>query len=272
MYGTALHPAKVRLLASQTADAPLVLDSSWLAVGHVDEFMAIVPADNERGWIVLVADPRAALDVLGEAQRRGAGSALLLDGVTDIDRAAMREILVTGQTDYPRRSLARTVDAVLADPEVLAANDVAIAAIDANLETLVSELGLDDDEIVRVPVLFDKDRFFEGVSSTVVDEPDSSGPSSGDEGEAGSDDLVTALLPNAVNGLYVGVDTDGSRRWLSPSQRGPVVDGRDLMEDAVTEALTAAGLTTGYIDVAEYAHIGQGALHCVTNALRVLPA
>ncbi|AJF63336.1 hypothetical protein SVTN_01265 [Streptomyces vietnamensis] len=46
-----------RMLAAQGYQQPMALDTSWLGVGHIDEFLSFVPARNDRGWVAVVADP-----------------------------------------------------------------------------------------------------------------------------------------------------------------------------------------------------------------------
>jgi hypothetical protein len=63
------------LLASQGVQDPLKLDTSWLTIAHVDEFVQFLPADNARGWTIAVADPRAGVEVLRTTQAAGHGTA-----------------------------------------------------------------------------------------------------------------------------------------------------------------------------------------------------
>ncbi|GAB3905251.1 hypothetical protein GCM10029964_100220 [Kibdelosporangium lantanae] len=66
VYGTAFDnerkpdPAFVRMITSQGAQPAIAVDTSWLAVGHADETMHVVRANNARGWTLMVADPRLA--------------------------------------------------------------------------------------------------------------------------------------------------------------------------------------------------------------------
>lgn len=128
------EPSFLRLLTSQGQQPPIEIDTSWLMVGHADETVHVVRADNERGWTLLVADPRLAERQLRAAQAAGAGGARLFEG--------------TGAPSQP------TVDEVLADRKLLADNETAAGHIDGQLDVLLSETGLRTDELVRVPVLF----------------------------------------------------------------------------------------------------------------------
>ncbi|WP_158891180.1 protein-arginine deiminase family protein [Amycolatopsis anabasis] len=129
-------PAFVGMLAAQGKQPPLVIDTSWLAVGHADETLHVVRADNARGWTLLVADPRLAEGLLRQARDRGAGSARLFAGT--------------------RAEVKPSVDEVLGDARLLAENSAAARHIDGQISSLLAETGLRADELVRVPVLFRK--------------------------------------------------------------------------------------------------------------------
>jgi protein-arginine deiminase len=69
VYGTAFDnerkpdPAFIRMITSQGAQPAIAVDTSWLAVGHADETMHVVRANNARGWTLMVADPRLAAKI-----------------------------------------------------------------------------------------------------------------------------------------------------------------------------------------------------------------
>lgn len=52
------QPFNVPFLRAQEVQDPIILDTAWLGVGHVDEFIQFLPSRNERGWVIMVADPR----------------------------------------------------------------------------------------------------------------------------------------------------------------------------------------------------------------------
>jgi protein-arginine deiminase len=126
-------PAFVGLLTSQGQQPPVVIDTSWLLVGHADETTHVVRADNSRGWTLMVADPRLALSAVRSAQATGAGAARF-----------------TGR-------LTASIDEVLADGQLFADNEEAARHIDDQVAVLLAETGLRADELVRVPVLFTKE-------------------------------------------------------------------------------------------------------------------
>jgi protein-arginine deiminase len=62
--GAAFHPDVVRFLAAQGKQAPVAIDTSWLAIKHVDEIVAFLPGPDGRG-VVVVADPEEGLRLAG---------------------------------------------------------------------------------------------------------------------------------------------------------------------------------------------------------------
>lgn len=126
-------PAFVGLLTSQGQQPPVVIDTSWLMVGHADETTHVVRASNSRGWTLMVADPRLAVSTLRSASDAGAGAAR-----------------------FTGHRLTESIDEVLADQKLMADNEEAARHIDDQLAVLLAETGLRADELVRVPVLFTK--------------------------------------------------------------------------------------------------------------------
>lgn len=268
------RPSKVMrtMLKSQGLQDPLLLDTSWLSVGHVDEFVQFLPADTPRGWRIGVADPQAGLRLLREAKRDGHGKTKMFS--------------VPGRSDTPAPK--ETIDQALASRHLVADNEMAARRIAANLETLKRETGVTDEEIVRVPALYTRDseaftaegreipvpRLTRmGAGSDLVD-------GLGDHGQqkwlaghpaprAAAPATVTtsAYVPGAVNGVLLGRD-----RYLAPRQWGPVVAGKDIFTAAVTAAYERVGLKVSYIDDWYTYHLGMGEVHCGTNTLRDVSA
>ncbi len=234
--GHAPDPSFVRMLEAQGAQPPVVLDTSWLVVGHIDEIVTFLPAPTARGWVAAVADPAGAIALLQQARASGHGSALAFAGLREPGFSSR-----SSKLQVRLRPLERTVASLLASRRLRRANMRAAAAIERALTVLRAETGLADDEIVRVPVLF--------------------GPAPASMHASG----LVALTPNAVNGVYLGGGI-----YVAPRQHGPVVDGRDLFEQAVRERLQAVSVRVSFVEDWFYAHRGVGEIHCVTNALRRL--
>lgn len=224
------------LLAAQGYQQPLLLDTSWLAVGHVDEFLQFLPAPTARGWRLAVSDPRAGLDVLRQVRAAGHGS--------------------TRVFSKPGRDVSRmTVAQALANRNLLADNATAAARIDANVATLKRETGLTDAEIVRVPGLYSRFLFDDRASR--------SGILSARAPRARAVEQLGAFFPGAINSLLAAPD-----RVIAARQWGPVVRGVDVFGAAVTAAYRSAGVRADYIDDWAAYHLGGGEVHCGTNTLR----
>ncbi|MDT3399737.1 protein-arginine deiminase family protein [Streptomyces sp. B1866] len=132
------HPDRsfTALLAAQGAQSPVVLDTSWLLVGHVDETVHVVRADNPRGWTLAVADPRLAVRLLERVRDAGGGGRRLFDSAADEDRL--------------------TVDQYLAYDRESGSNADAARHIDGQLRVLLRATGLRESDLVRLPVLYAK--------------------------------------------------------------------------------------------------------------------
>jgi len=163
--GYTADPAFNAMLDAQGHQRPIYLDTGWLEVGHVDEFVAFVESGGPRGWTMVLADPELALDLLRAEVQRGNGDASLYS----------RQEIAPGIRD-PRM----TVADALRSEGVLEGSAKAVAGIDRALATLRREVGLTDADIVRLPVLF-------RVSLKDLD-----------------DEPVEPLLPNAVNLVNTG--------------------------------------------------------------------
>ncbi|WP_443041669.1 protein-arginine deiminase domain-containing protein [Streptomyces sp. B21-083] len=260
------------LLRSQGLQDPLLLDTSWLYVGHVDEFVQFLPADTPRGWRIGVADPEAGMRLLRDAQRDGHGSTKMFS--------------VPGTPDVPAPT--ETIDQVLASRTWAADNTRAAERIEANLDVLKRETGVTDDEIVRVPALFTRGTLQEDSSGDKTrmpllkqlggrfqapEETSSLGQQGlldvlaggGTAGEAAT--RASAYVPGAVNGILLD-----RKHYLAPRQWGPVVGGKDIFTQAVTAAYAGAGLKVSYLDDWSTYHLNMGEIHCATNTLRDVSA
>lgn len=257
------------MLKSQGFQDPLLLDTSWLEVGHVDEFVQFLPADTPRGWRIGVADPEAGLQLLRDAKRAGHGSTKMFS--------------VPGLGGSP--PLPDTIDQALASRYLVSDNTMAAQRIAANLEILKRETGVTDDEIVRVPALYTRGSMARteggedvrvprltrmGGNTPLPDEVKEHGQQrwlsrGGNESAAAARATVatSAYVPGAVNGILLSRD-----RYLAPRQWGPVIGGKDIFTQAVTAAYVKAGMKVSYIDDWYTYHLGMGEVHCGTNTLR----
>jgi protein-arginine deiminase len=230
LYGSdggdaAPDPAFVKLLEAQGDQGPLAIDTSWLGVGHIDEFLSFTAADNDRGWAAVVADPALGTDLLEALVEEGFGDQELVQGVESDE--------------------GMTVAEALASPELLEGNRIATDGIDAALAVLSEELGLEEDEIVRVPALF-TELVVEGY------------PRQG---------IVANHMPAIVNGVETGAGA-----FLAIRPHGPrVADGDDVFAAAAETNFGAVGSRIAWVEAWHYGHaVGTvgGEVHCLTNSIR----
>ncbi|MFC9506234.1 protein-arginine deiminase domain-containing protein [Streptomyces sp. NPDC057002] len=265
------RPSKVMrtMLKSQGMQDPLLLDTSWLGVGHVDEFVQFLPADTPRGWRIGVADPQAGLRLLRDAKRDGHGGTKMFS--------------VPGRSDSPAPK--ETIDQALASRHLVSDNEMAARRIAANLEILKRETGVTDGEIVRVPALYTREsEAFSaegqdvpvprltrmGAAPDLVDSLRDRGQQkwlaenpAAPRAAAPAAVQTSAYVPGAVNGVLLGRD-----RYLAPRQWGPVIGGKDIFTEAVNAVYTRVGMKVSYIDDWYTYHLGMGEVHCGTNTLR----
>jgi protein-arginine deiminase len=132
------HPDPVaeEFVQAQRIQPLIRVDTSWLAVGHVDEILSFVKTDNARGWQLLFARPSLAVHMLEELKEQGHGSARMHEGKWWWSGPATR-----------------TVNQVLGSASLMAANQESQAILDGILIQLIDELDLSDDEITDIPFL-----------------------------------------------------------------------------------------------------------------------
>lgn len=119
----------------------------------------------------------------------------------------------------------------------MAAQEFVQGKIDAVRRTLQEELGVADADIIEIPVLFNSDeRWFSG--------------------------RYFAETVNMVNGLVLG------KTYVVPDPRGPLVDGKDVLLQAVKDRLEPLGCRVVPLDCFDPYHRGGGEIHCGTNATR----
>ncbi|MBL8602034.1 MAG: hypothetical protein JNK72_08925 [Myxococcales bacterium] len=212
---------------------PMLVDTSWLTVGHVDEFMSFIPANTPRGWKLLWASPREGRALLQRYADQGEtqANALLFEGM----RWYYPEDSPNFGTTYPAQ---RRLSAVLADADLMAFNQRIQGILDGLREDLQRETGLTDAEIIEMPFLF----------------------WDGDGGGAG------AYMPGTVNLLRYGSSVVVAR------PHGPVnADGEDIVELDLIERLRPDGVTVHFAEQWDLLHAALGEVHCGTNAVRVIP-
>jgi protein-arginine deiminase len=150
------EPQIIPYLRAQEVQDPILLDAAWLWVGHVDEFVQFLPVESQRGWDVVVAGPEAGLRILQDAQKAGHGHVPMYSRKTHIptdDVTAENRI----KTTYECLSMLvpeKTIGEYLADTTVVKTDIEASKRIVGNIAILKSQTGITDDEIYRLPMLY----------------------------------------------------------------------------------------------------------------------
>ncbi|XWX01646.1 hypothetical protein V2A60_009674 [Cordyceps javanica] len=271
-------PRSLDFFKAQEMQAPIVVDSTWLKVGHVDEMFQAVPAKTDRGWAILALDPAEGLELLRDAAQRGSGGQPVIN--------------CTEFASSP------TIEQFVNEPSVIQAAELGDQRMAANIDVLKKETGVTDAEIFRVPAIMGtyetidaykkrrgpkrrmtierRDRAANASSS--VEPATDLNPCFGDEEEEDDDESANlqgrqtgqseptkyaSLLPNLVNGLSL---SDSS--YLASKQFGPLIDGEDIFEAAAAKAFKDAGLATvEFVDEWDL-NMVYGNLHSFTNAFR----
>uniref|UniRef100_A0A674EXA5 protein-arginine deiminase n=1 Tax=Salmo trutta TaxID=8032 RepID=A0A674EXA5_SALTR len=194
-------------LWAQKVQEPIALFSDWLHVGHVDEFMTFVPAPDKKGFRLLLASPDAGYKLFRGLQNDRHGQAKMFDGRLSV-RGLISVYVVTA-----------------AVPQ---------SCIDWNRDVLKRELGLDDDDIIDLPILF----------------------------HVTEENRAVAYYPDMVNMIVLG------KNLGIPKPFGPKVDGRCALEAEMTSLMEGLGLSCTYIDDFASYHKLLGEVHCGSNVRR----
>jgi protein-arginine deiminase len=234
-------------LESQNAQPQFILESGWLAIGHVDEMVQVIPSPNMLGFTLAVPDVTSGLDILRAAQKAGHGSVPVSSYDGDLTPDPEAYFL-----DPDLKNL--TIGELLADESFLGINQYAQGFFEQNLNLLLDDIPLTPVEIVRIPTLW-KDVTYPWPAT-----PDGLPrrlrlPLLGQR-------QVKSFFPQSINGLLLG------HEYLAPKPFGPVVDGTDILEKAVVEVYNAVGVNVSFIDDFMSHHVRGGEVHCATNSLR----
>jgi protein-arginine deiminase len=253
-FGTYPAESMVQFLQSQQAQSPLFLETGWLAVGHVDEMVQFLPSNSTGlGFTIAVADTTSALSLLRNANNSGHGSTPLVSYTGD---ATPDEL-----TFYLDHELLHntTIASILADSFFIETQAYAQKYIDQNLALLLREVPLREQDVLRIPTLFSD------VTYTIPSLPDGHPPRL--SLPYPEERQLKGLLPQAINGLVLG-----NGKYVAPKQWGPVVEGRDIFDEAVEEVYGRVGMRVAWVDDYMSHHVRGGEVHCGTNALREMGA
>ncbi len=164
---------------------------------------------------------------------------LAVEILKQAERDAPRGILNRGtkRTGDKPGEFERPVADALRDKSLMAAQERIQGKIDAVRRTLQDGLGVADADIIEIPVLFNSDgRWYP--------------------------DRYFAETANMVNGLLLGND------YIVPDPHGPLVDGKDVLLQAVKDRLEPLGCRVVPLDCFYPYHRWGGEIHCGTNATR----
>ena len=244
-----LDPELKAFLQAQIVQAPIEVDTGWLAVGHVDEFISFVPSKGtSTPFKLILASTRRAYEIVDLLAATNPTAKMFVGRtypVRDPDtRASLGKV-----------SIETTVADFVSAPgdfhpqvKVIAAflnfdlgtlrdfNALAQLRIDHVRAVLEKELGLDAADIVELPVFFSPYPF--AVEQAV----------------ALSGDLVNMLV---VNG-----------HCIIPDPFGPVVGAVDQFKKETEDKLRPLGVKVEFVDCWDEYHVGDGEIHCATNTQR----
>nr|XP_033938965.1 protein-arginine deiminase type-2-like [Pseudochaenichthys georgianus] len=211
-------------LWAQKVQEPVALFSDWLVVGHIDEFMSFVPAPDRKGFRLLLASPDAGYKLFRGLQRDGHGQAKLFEGLKDEEQ--------------------QTVDEILNDKGLAAENNYVQSCIDWNRDVLKRELGLDNEDIIDLPILF----------KLLMEKNDNN--------KAETELRAVAYYPDMVNMIVLG------KNLGIPKPFGPKVNGRCALEVEMCSLMEGLGLSCTFIDDFASYHKKLGEVHCGSNVRR----
>lgn len=154
------------MFSDQTVQAPFELDTSWLCVGHVDEFMSwVANPEAPKGWQLVYTDIQGAWDVL-----------------ESMDPSTSLPLYAQGHGHA-------TVGEIVGDAGLRSLNeDLWDDYLEPNLEIIKEETGLTDDDILWLPGLFEVTPQCGGATAALI---------------PGMANLIVANLPGQATKLFM---------------------------------------------------------------------
>jgi protein-arginine deiminase len=128
-----IHPEVLAFLEAQGLQTPpIVVDTSWLVIGHVDEVVNFTPSSSSVGFKVLLPSPTTARRILERAVAQGKGDALCFAGTAE--ECTIETLLHRVANSEENRA----IDTKIAETQSL----------------LCKELGITEADFVLLPALF----------------------------------------------------------------------------------------------------------------------
>jgi len=269
--GRHMDPDLREFLERQKVQSPVTFDSDWLLVGHVDEFMSIVPNPYAtHGWTVLLASPEYALDILDS---NGVNPGV--DPLLNIPRYEDHNIppppqpyydyVVSNLGDLLARPLG--LNTPVSGTSIREYNSDPVQPIMDSLKyDIMDAFGLEfSQDIADVPVLFNRD----GVGAVAITPGLANGAVYGDVYIAPDQFLHQhdTGVPEEDTDLDFQLDTgeDLNTNGLLDTHRDPFHEA--LADDEVLPS----GITANYIDDWQVYHLNEGEVHCSSNEQREIP-
>ena len=218
------NPIIKEFLGEQKVQRPIRVNTCWLCVGHVDEFLSFVPdPDAPRGFRFMIADVPAAYDMLES-----------MDPDTFLPH-------------YQDTHGYSTVGELLEDNALRALNeDIQADHLDVTRELFKNEMGLSDEEIVRIPGLFER---IQGCSYKA--------------------NGVAALIPGMLNLTVANFKDETPHIFVSdPFMRTDDDNQADDPFIAGFRAKLPPSFDIHFVDDWYTYHVGIGEVHCGTNVAR----
>ena len=221
--GYAPLEATQNAVESMEVQKPFMPDSTWLCVGHIDEFTTTIPDPSApKGFRFVISDTRSAWTLLES-----------MDPDTSLPKYAPG-----GWSGHSIDTVGEIVD----DGALRSLNNEVQEILDEQKALFVAELGLDEEDILYMPSLFE--------------EPNGCGS------------WVAALIPGMAN-LIVGAVDDTTTVFIAdPFMRSDVSDQSSDPLISHVQDIFPDSLDLVFLDDWEVYHMGLGEVHCGSNVER----
>ena len=215
--------ATQRAVEAMEVQKPFMPDSTWLCVGHIDEFTTTIPDPSApKGFRFVISDTRSAWT--------------LLEGL-DPD-TSLPQYAPGGWSGHSIDTIGEIVD----DGALRALNNEIQEILDEQKAIFVEELGLDEEDILYMPSLFE--------------EPNGCGS------------WVAALIPGMANLIVESVDDRTTVFLADPFMRSDVSDQSSDPLISHVRDLFPDSMDLVFLDDWEVYHMGLGEVHCGSNVER----
>lgn len=279
--------------------ARLSLSTEWLEVGHIDEIIRLIPApaaQTQCSHAVLIASPRKAFHLMRAHPKApliqlpekilthcqsGSSDCLPTSELGKTCRAinlfGTKTAVKRSASDFKRfsdfTSLEECADLTqhsffdfAQKSHLLALNQRAQKQIDQIRQKLAKEMArklpqCGAPRFIEVPVIFANESLLEQDSFALQHMSDKDRHQALKRiqnmvlGLPLSKLNASSLMPNMINGITV------HSTYISPHPYNP------LFMHALNNSLTGLGQPLEFIDTFNFAHVGKGDLHCVTNSI-----